>query len=46
MLTLIADGRHQSVGACLGSKWAAFGWGVCVNIDGRCAASGSRCMSG
>ncbi len=46
MLTLIADGRRQVVGACLGSRWAALGWKVSVNIDGRWAASSSRQMSG
>ncbi len=46
MLTLMADGRHQSVGACLCSKWAVLGWKVRVNIDCRWAASGSRRMSG
>ncbi len=46
MLTLTADGWCQSVGRFLGSRWAALGWRLCVNIDSRWAASVSRCMSG
>ncbi len=46
MLTLTADGRHQSVGGYLGSKWVVLGWRVCVNIDSRWVVSVSRQISG